>query len=161
MSGGRARTLSAFAGYGIALEEMIVDRASLDVRGYADRILVDGTERPVSDVVRGNIGWSNELMLHVLELKNVEPVATLAGLDAAFHAEVGVINAKLVPQWLPPLQSIVRRGTLAERISSALGGDTGRLPAVHREMCAYLRDNRMFAVGASVVASQLICQRLG
>lgn len=97
MSGGPAHTLSAFAGYGIELEYMIVDRATLNVRGYADRILVDGTERPVTDVVRGNIGWSNELMLHVLELKNVEPVATLAGLDAAFHAEVGVINAKLAP----------------------------------------------------------------
>jgi glutamate--cysteine ligase len=92
-----ARALPAFTAYGVELEYMIVDRQQLDLRDYADRVLVDGAGRPVTDLAHGKIGWSNELMLHVLELKNIEPVATLAGLDADFHAEIGAVNARLAP----------------------------------------------------------------
>ena len=89
MSG--APALAAFGGYGVELEYMIVDRASLDVRPLADRLL-EGTER-----VRGAMGWSNELALHQIEVKNVRPQPALEPLVAAFQAELAEIDARLAP----------------------------------------------------------------
>lgn len=86
--------LPAFAGHGIELEYMIVDREHLGVRPLAPQLLrQDG--RVVREVRRGVLGWSNELMRHVMELKNIAPAPSLAGLPAAFHAEVREINARL------------------------------------------------------------------
>jgi glutamate--cysteine ligase len=91
------RILPAFAGYGLEIEYMIVDRDTLDVRPIADELLCLGAGHPTCDVERGNMGWSNELVLHVLEIKNREPTPTLESLPAAFHAEVAAINALLEP----------------------------------------------------------------
>lgn len=92
-----ASPLPAFAGYGVEIEYMIVDRERLDVRPFADALLRTPAGEPASEVVHGDIAWSNELMLHVLELKCNQPVPQLEGLAAAFHAEVGAINARLAP----------------------------------------------------------------
>ncbi len=89
--------LSAFAGYGVEIEYMIVDREHLNVCPLADRLLQDDEGRPASEVLHGEIGWSNELVLHVLELKNPHPVPSLEELPAAFRAAVREINAKLAP----------------------------------------------------------------
>lgn len=96
-SGPAGSPLSAFAGYGVEIEYMIVDSQHLDVRPLADTLLATAAGYPASEVVHGEIGLSNELVLHVLELKCNEPVATLEGLPAAFHAEVGAVNALLAP----------------------------------------------------------------
>jgi gamma-glutamyl:cysteine ligase YbdK (ATP-grasp superfamily) len=84
--------LHAFAGYGIELEYMIVDRNTLSVLPIADRLLGDGGEIP-----RGHFGWSNEVALHVIELKNARPDSTLSPLASGFQAEVRAINAALEP----------------------------------------------------------------
>jgi carboxylate-amine ligase len=108
-SGQRPRHL--FEGCGIELEYMLVDRASLDVLPIADRVLEDasGANSPVNDWSRGELGWSNELVMHVLELKNVQPTADLAGLAERFQDEVvgmnrllGRYGARLLPGGMHP-----------------------------------------------------------
>lgn len=82
--------LPAFAGVGIELEYAIVDRASLDVRPFADA-LVGHAERV--DGMR--VDWSNELVAHVVEVKNPQPVRDLATLPHAFAAAVQRANERL------------------------------------------------------------------
>ncbi len=82
--------LHAFAGYGIELEYMIVDRETLSVQPISDRLLGEDGEAP-----RGHYAWSNEVVLHLIELKNAAPDATLAPLAAGFQAEVQAVNAAL------------------------------------------------------------------
>lgn len=101
--------LPAFSGYGIELEYMIVDRDSLSVLPVADRLLHGAAGRRSNDVARGNMGWSNELVMHVIEVKNLRPVPSLAPLPAAFHGELqhinsllGQHNARLLPTAMHP-----------------------------------------------------------
>ena len=92
-----APALHAFAGYGIELEYMIVDRQTLAVMPIADRLLRSATDRQVSTVDRGHFGWSNEIVLHLVEIKNSRPDSALAPLVAGYQAEVGQINRLLEP----------------------------------------------------------------
>jgi carboxylate-amine ligase len=87
----------AFSGYGIELEYMIVDRADLSVAPIADRLLALGAGERCAEVCRGQLGWSNELVLHVIEVKNRAPSPSLAILPAAFETEVRHINSLLGP----------------------------------------------------------------
>jgi gamma-glutamyl:cysteine ligase YbdK (ATP-grasp superfamily) len=107
--------LGLFEGYGVELEYMIVDQDTLDVRPVADAVLKDAEGNPVSDVVNGAIGWSNELVAHVIELKTEGPAPSLNGLAAAFQENVNQINAtlagvgaRLLPTaahpWMDPLR---------------------------------------------------------
>ncbi len=84
-----------FSCFGVELEYMIVREPGLGVVPWADRVLVDAAGRPVSDVARGALGWSNELVAHVIELKTADPVASLDGLADAFAAELREINQRL------------------------------------------------------------------
>ena len=91
--------LHAFMGYGIELEYMIVDRDRLSVLPVADRLLQaacggDGDE-VCNEVRRGRLGWSNELVMHVIEVKNLRPAASLGQLPEAVLAEVQQINRML------------------------------------------------------------------
>lgn len=86
--------LHAFGGYGIELEYMIVDAGTLSVQPIADRLLqAEGAAVP--EVRRGAMGWSNELVLHLLEVKNRVPLPRIEPLFAAFRKEVGEIDARL------------------------------------------------------------------
>ncbi len=87
--------LGLFEGYGIELEYMIVGDG-LDVLPIADRVLVEDGE-VVSELERGSIAWSNELVLHVVELKTNGPAPSLEGLAATFQAEVKELNRQLAP----------------------------------------------------------------
>lgn len=84
--------LPAFSGYGIELEYMIVDAATLDVMPVADTLL----DRQ-ADIDRGRFGWSNEIVLHLVELRNAAPEPALAPLAAGFQDEVRAINRLLHP----------------------------------------------------------------
>lgn len=99
--------LAAFAGCGIELEYMIADRDSLDVRPIADRLLRGDGEG--GEVRRGEFGWSNELVAHLVEIKNPAPAAAPAGLADGFQGEVRCIdelladhNARLMPTAMHP-----------------------------------------------------------
>lgn len=76
---------------------MLVDRATLDVLPIADRALMDvaGAGDPVNDVARGELGWSNELVMHLLEVKNLQPTNDLAKLAERFQEEIVAMNAAL------------------------------------------------------------------
>ncbi len=106
------RALPVFAAFGIEVEYMVVDRASLDVRPIADRVLhaLHGDGGPmVCDVPRGPLGWSNELVVHLLELKNERPWSDLARLATSFQGEIGAVRpvlerlgARLMPGGMHP-----------------------------------------------------------
>lgn len=126
-----------FTGFGIELEYMIVDAATLAVRPIADQVLtrlsqlpplpatapagvtpeaeVPGAEAsgpdsgPPMQVERGEVAWSNELALHVIELKTNGPRADLAQVNADFAAAVAEVNevlrsfgARLMPGAMHP-----------------------------------------------------------
>jgi gamma-glutamyl:cysteine ligase YbdK (ATP-grasp superfamily) len=88
---------SLFSCYGVELEYMIVQSADLRVAPWADRVLVDAAGKPVSDVDRGPVTWSNELIAHVVEMKTSEPAPTLDGLAAVFASEVRELNRRFRP----------------------------------------------------------------
>jgi carboxylate-amine ligase len=90
-----APALPAFAGCGIELEYMIVDRDTLDVRPIADELLRAEDGSWANDVERGTFGWSNELASHLVEVKNNDPTEPLDALRHGFVEEVGEIDARL------------------------------------------------------------------
>lgn len=89
--------LHLFEGYGIELEYMIVDRETLNVLPISDRLLIGGDGAVASEIERGDIAWSNELVLHVLELKTNGPVAALSGIYEKFQKNIVAINELLRP----------------------------------------------------------------
>ncbi len=89
--------LRLFEGFGVELEYMIVDRRDFRVRPIADQILLDGQGKVASELEQGALSWSNELVLHVVELKTNGPVPELAGLHRAFHEDILRINERLNP----------------------------------------------------------------
>lgn len=88
-------SLCLFQGLGVELEYAIVDRATLDVRPVADQLLRAAAGAWSQDVQRGDIAWSNELCLHVIELKTNGPARTLCGVGESFHWNVLEIDATL------------------------------------------------------------------
>lgn len=81
-----------FQGYGIELEYMIVDRTSVKVRPMADRLLKEVLGEYANDYVNGKITWSNELVLHVIEIKTTLPEANLVEMNELFHGNIKKIN---------------------------------------------------------------------
>lgn len=94
---GSPMPLPLFAGYGIELEYMIVDRETLDVRPLADELLRAVAGDYVAEVEQGPTAWSNELVLHVIELKTNGPARQLEDLPAAFQADIHRIDELLAP----------------------------------------------------------------
>ena len=76
---------------------MIVDSESLAVRPVADRVLIDERGNLNDELSRGRFAWSNELALHVIELKTNGPALSLSGLADGFSNEVSAINELLAP----------------------------------------------------------------
>ena len=104
--------LHAFAGYGIELEYMIVDRHTLSIAPVADALLHAAAGNPAGDVARGRFGWSNEMVMHLVEIKNPRPEPAIEPLAAGFQAEVNAINrmlqaldARLMPTGAHPWMS--------------------------------------------------------
>jgi glutamate---cysteine ligase / carboxylate-amine ligase len=89
--------LALFEGHGIELELMIVRRDDLGVYPVCDRVLSAAGDRLEGEVTRGETAWSNELVLHVVELKTNGPRKTLDGLARAFHDDVLAIDRILEP----------------------------------------------------------------
>ncbi len=83
--------LGLFEGYGIEIEYMIVDRDSLSVLPITDRLLDDQSRDD------GDIAWSNELALHVVELKTNGPVTSIPAQVAAFNRSRNKLLAELHP----------------------------------------------------------------
>lgn len=90
-------TLHLFEGFGIELEYMIVDRSTLDVLPASDRVIHQVAGAFESEIELGDIAWSNELVLHVIELKTNGPAGKLEGLAARFDENVRRIEGILEP----------------------------------------------------------------
>jgi len=86
-----------FEAYGVEIEMMIVDADTLSVKPICDELLAAVAGEPVSEVERGDIAWSNELTLHVLEMKTNGPARSLAGLATRFHENVREASRLLEP----------------------------------------------------------------
>ncbi|MGC1953631.1 MAG: glutamate-cysteine ligase family protein [Gammaproteobacteria bacterium] len=101
--------LSLFGGYGIEMEYMVVDRETLCVLPVADEILRAVAGDYVAVTEQGALAWSNELVLHVIELKTNGPASTLEALPQAFAADVmridallGAMGGRLMPSAMHP-----------------------------------------------------------
>jgi gamma-glutamyl:cysteine ligase YbdK (ATP-grasp superfamily) len=90
-------SLHLFEAFGVELEYMLVGAGSLSVLPAADQLLAAAAGEVTADVERGDISWSNELALHVIELKTSGPARSLAGLAASFQENVGQLNGLLGP----------------------------------------------------------------
>ncbi len=86
-----------FQRFGIELEYMIVDSRSLAVLPVTDRVLYAVAGEYLSEVEMGVISWSNELALHVIELKTSDPADRLDHLAEQFQEHVRRINEILQP----------------------------------------------------------------
>lgn len=111
------KPLHLFDAIGVELEYMIVDGDSLNVRPISDQVLAQAAGEPTSHYDKPGISWSNELVLHVLELKTTEPTTDLAREVGRFHADVQRINellaghhARLLPggahPWMDPYKEM-------------------------------------------------------
>lgn len=87
--------LHLFQAYGVELEYMIVDRDTLAIKPIADELLKSELGSYGSDFENGIVTWSNELVLHVIELKSTKPESDFATLEVAFADNVQRINKKL------------------------------------------------------------------
>ncbi|MCB9799205.1 MAG: glutamate--cysteine ligase [Candidatus Omnitrophica bacterium] len=104
-----------FEVFGIEIEYMIVNRDTLEVSPVADEILkqADGGTY-TCDHVEDGMGWANELVCHLLEIRNDTPVPSLEGMGKRFHDSVLKLsklaaerNAQLMPSsahpWMNPV----------------------------------------------------------
>jgi glutamate---cysteine ligase / carboxylate-amine ligase len=84
-----------FEAFGVEIEYMIADAATLHVAPVADHLLsTEGDE-----LIVGDVAWSNELVLHVLEMKTpFGPAPSLDGLIEHFDAGVREANARLASE---------------------------------------------------------------
>lgn len=88
-------TFHLFERFGVEIEHMIVQEATLDVLPVSDQLLRLASGGTESEIEVGNAGWSNELVLHVLEFKTKEPVPSLAPVAKDLHAGVSRANQLL------------------------------------------------------------------
>jgi gamma-glutamyl:cysteine ligase YbdK (ATP-grasp superfamily) len=141
--------LGLFEGYGIELEYMLVDAESLAVLPVADQVLRAVAGVTIGEVEVGKLCWSNELVLHVIELKTNGPTASLSGLAPVFHEHLQRINSLLEPlggrlmpgamhPWMDPLRETFLwphdDGPIYEaynRIFGCLGHGWANLQSVH------------------------------
>lgn len=101
-----------FQGFGIELEYMIVDKDTLSIKSITDEVLKHELGEYGSDFENGMVTWSNELVLHVIEIKSSKPESNFNGLEHAFAENVRRINsilekhhAMLMPSAAHPLMN--------------------------------------------------------
>lgn len=106
--------LGLFQGFGVELEYMIVNRHDLSVLPASDRIIRHFSGTLESEIAMGSLNWSNELVMHVIELKTAGPAPTLEPLPALFQKDIrrinrylGTVGGRLLPTamhpWMDPL----------------------------------------------------------
>jgi glutamate---cysteine ligase / carboxylate-amine ligase len=89
--------IGLFERFGVELEYMIVDQNDLSIKPITDEVLKAFAGELTDEIENGEITWSNELVLHVIELKTTNPSPTLKDLDKLFNKNVIKINELLKP----------------------------------------------------------------
>ncbi|HET8859282.1 carboxylate-amine ligase [Marivirga sp.] len=104
------KPFSLFECIGIELEYMIVNRNTLMPAPISDQLILKKLGHITDELENGTISWSNELVLHVLELKTTDPMPEVKGLAQDFHKNIIEINqilepmdAQLMPTAMHPL----------------------------------------------------------
>ncbi len=87
--------LHLFQAYGVELEYMIVDRDTLQIKPITDELLKHVLGSYGSDFENGIVTWSNELVLHVVELKSTKPESNFTALESQFVENIRRINGIL------------------------------------------------------------------
>lgn len=87
-----------FQGYGIELEYMLVDKDTLAVKPITDELLKEVLGEYGSDYENGIVTWSNELVLHVVELKSTKPELNFNALENGFADNVKKVNS-ILEKW--------------------------------------------------------------
>lgn len=86
---------SLFSVMGIEIEYMLVDKESLSVQPKSDLLLKALAGEVVNEVILGDIAISNELVMHVLELKNNGPKTPDTDITAQFQATITALGPLL------------------------------------------------------------------
>jgi hypothetical protein len=81
--------------FGIELEYMVVHKETLNINPIVDVFFEDLNGAFTNEIKGEPITWSNELVAHVIELKNDEPASNLINLDESFSKDIKQINKKL------------------------------------------------------------------
>ncbi len=89
--------LPLFQGFGVELEYMIVDGETLSALPITDQVIHAVVGSYESEIEVDALCWSNELVLHVIELKTNGPANRLEGLAGVFSDHVREINRLLKP----------------------------------------------------------------
>lgn len=89
--------LRLFEGYGVELEYMIVRVDDLSVLPVSDVVLKELGGEIRNEVEVDSVSWSNEFVLHVIELKNTGPSSELVPLGPLFSEHVRRVNMRLEP----------------------------------------------------------------
>ncbi len=84
-------TLHLFEGFGIELEYKIVSQSNLAVLPISDQLLKKAAGEWTNDFEDGPASWGNELVLHVMEIRNTDPLP-IDGLEAIFTASIAHLN---------------------------------------------------------------------
>jgi len=119
--------LRLFEGYGIEVEYMIVHRETLKVLPVTDWLLKEVSGAYNNEVEIGELGWSNELVMHVVELKTSGTVPVLGGLHVPFMKDIQRINVlldevegMLLPAGMHPLMDPARETVLWKHDNSPI-----------------------------------------
>ncbi|MDO6737838.1 glutamate-cysteine ligase family protein [Wenyingzhuangia sp. 2_MG-2023] len=81
-----------FEVFGIELEYMLVDTTTMNVSPKVAELLTAKNGVLIDDIENGAIGWSNELVAHVVEIKTNGPTDELNSLAETFHQNICEIN---------------------------------------------------------------------
>ncbi|MEE6249437.1 MAG: glutamate-cysteine ligase family protein [Bdellovibrionota bacterium] len=98
--------------FGIELEYMIVDKDSLMVKPIADQVFEEINSGYTNLIENPVVDWSNELVAHVIEIKNNKPEPKIWPLLESFEKEVrrinqelDIYNAQLMPSAMHPFMN--------------------------------------------------------
>jgi gamma-glutamyl:cysteine ligase YbdK (ATP-grasp superfamily) len=115
----KSATFPLFSVFGVELEYMIVAKNDLNIQSIADEVFYNINNNYDGEYVNGEIAWSNELALHVIEFKNNEPSQSLSSLADLFHQNITRVNkildnfnAKLLPTGMHPWMDPKRESKL-------------------------------------------------
>lgn len=87
--------LHLFDAFGVELEYMIVDKDTLEVKPIADRLFFDTLGYSGNEAEFPMVSWSNELALHIIELKTTIPEKDFRALSDGFRQHIAIVNEKL------------------------------------------------------------------
>ncbi|MBA2650948.1 MAG: glutamate--cysteine ligase [Tatlockia sp.] len=143
---------SLFSVLGLEIEYMLVDKDNLNIQPKSDVILNALAGEQVNEVALGEIAVSNELVMHVLELKNNGPKPPDSPLVQQFQETITKLqplleqhNLALLPTgahpWMDPLTEVKRwpYGNKAiyqqyDAIFNCQGHGWGNLQSMHVNM---------------------------